>query len=84
MASIVEPGTFDRHRLAQKNYPGIMLYMILDEYQEGSASIAFETMLRAAYDMADVLDAELCDLYHQPLSQEHIEQFRLATSRTLA
>jgi FtsZ-interacting cell division protein ZipA len=85
MASIIEPGTFDRHRLAQKNYPGIMLFMILDEHQADTASIAFETMLKAAQDMAQALDAGLYDLHNQPLSQEHIEQFRLAVqNRTVA
>lgn len=76
LASIIEPGTFDRQRLAQKNYPGVMLFMMLNTH-EGDLSLAFESMLNAAYEMADVLDAQLCDLQHNPLSQEKIDQLRL-------
>lgn len=76
LASIVEPGTFDRQRLAQKNYPGVMLFMMINNH-EGDLSLAFESMLNLAYEMADSLDAQLCDLQQRPLSQEKIDQLRL-------
>lgn len=84
LASIIEPGTFDRQRLAQKNYPGVMLFMRLDE-SEVDYAIALETLLNDAYEMAEVLDAEVCDLQYNLLSEEQIEHFRsIVQTRTVA
>lgn len=83
VASIVEPGTFDVHTIAQKNYPGIMLFVLINSLDD--SVFAFEAMLKAAYTMAAKLNAQVCNVERQPLSQEHIEQFRLhVQDRTLA
>ena len=83
VASIVEPGTFDTHTIAQKNYPGIMLFVLINSVDD--SLFAFEEMLKAAYDMAAKLNAQVCNLERQPLSQEQIEQLRLhVQDRTLA
>ncbi len=83
VASIVEPGTFDAQTIAQKNYPGIMLFVLINSLDD--SVFAFEAMLKAAYTMGAKLNAQVCNLERQPLSQEQIEQFRLhVQDRTLA
>lgn len=79
LASMVEPGIFERQTLAQRNYPGVLLFMVIPE--EGrpcdiDLALAFETMLDTAYDMADVLNAEICDLQHEFVSEQQIEHIR--------
>jgi len=83
IASIVEPGTFDNQKITQKNYPGVMLFMIIALVDD--PALAFEQMLKTAQDIAQKLNADLCDIEYQPLLEEHIEQLRLRVQdRTMA
>lgn len=78
LASMVEPGTFERQTLAQRNYPGVILFMLIPEQcdPEMDLGLAFETMLDTAYDMADVLNADICDLQHEFLTEKQIDHIR--------
>ena len=78
VASMIEPGTFERQTLAQRNYAGVLLFMTIPEESSPhiDLALAFETMLDMAYDMADVLNADICDLQHELVSQEMIEHIR--------
>lgn len=74
-ASMVEPGTFDMQNIALKTYPGIMLFMLVKKVS--TPIVAFEAMLNAAYDIAGRLNAIVCDIHNEPLSESKIDQLRM-------
>lgn len=58
-ASLVEPGSFDLANLRDQQFPGISLFMVLPGPREGAQ--AFDMMMAAARQLAQVLDGELLD-----------------------
>lgn len=73
-ASIVEPGYFEEQSMGSQLFPGITLFMRVENQQMPLA--AFEKMLTIARQLAGALNAQLCDQRRVPLQAEMITQMR--------
>jgi cell division protein ZipA len=74
MASLVEPGSFPFGRMEGFSTPGLCLFTQLPGPRDGLA--VYSDMLFSAERIAALLDGELQDEGHRPLTREKIEQVR--------
>jgi cell division protein ZipA len=74
MASLVEPGSFPFGRMEGFSTPGLCLFTQLPGPRDGLA--VYSDMLFSAERIAALLDGELQDETHQPLTREKIERVR--------
>ncbi|MHA7840653.1 MAG: cell division protein ZipA [Gammaproteobacteria bacterium] len=71
VASATQPGTFDMSRMGTFACPGLTLFM--DINSTAIPRIAFESLLKAAHQLAEDLDGELLDGQRQPWTSAHEE-----------
>ena len=74
VASAVEPGIFDLANIGGFFCPGLSLFMPLENNIDMSE--AFELMLETAEQLAEDLDANICDSDHVPLTTEKLAEYR--------
>lgn len=74
VASMVEPGFFEQELMAQKSFPGLLVYMFIPCASDSIGT--FEKMLTSARQLAMSLQAELCDSKRIPLTTRSIQQYR--------
>jgi cell division protein ZipA len=74
MVNMVKPGSFDPATIDELKTPGITLFMQLPG--PSNAADAFNDMLHAAQNMAEMLEASLCDRSRQPLTETVIDESR--------
>lgn len=74
LANMVEPGSFDPENMHDLRTPGLIMFMQISEVSDPEA--AFDDMLRCAYNMAEMLDGQLCNRQRQALTQSDAEHYR--------
>jgi cell division protein ZipA len=74
LASLIEPGSFRFDDLAGFETPGVILFTQLPGLRDGLA--IYSDMLFTAERLAAILDAELRDERHNPLTKQWIEHTR--------
>ena len=74
IASILEPGSFEREKMASLKTPGIVLFLQLPGPWDGKA--AFERMVTTARMLADQLGGKLCDERRRTLTDERLNEMR--------
>jgi len=74
VANMVEPGSFDPVSIHDLRTPGLTFFMQLPAF--GGTSHAFSDMLQCAYNVAEVLGAELCDKHRLALTEKEAERLR--------
>lgn len=74
VANMVEPGSFDPETIHDLRTPGLTFFMQLPVY--GKASSALTDMMQCAYQVAELLDADLCNRRRQVLTQSEAEELR--------
>jgi cell division protein ZipA len=75
VANMVEPGSFDPDTIHELRTPGLTFFMQLPVYG-GKASDALTDMLQCAYQISELLDADLCDKTRQLLTESAAEDLR--------
>jgi cell division protein ZipA len=87
LANILEPGTFTPEQMPQLTTPGLVLYLHLPAPIE--ARVAFEQLLDVGHQLAELLEAELCDETRSVLTKqtighlnEKVESFRFKQKMT--
>lgn len=75
VASLTEPGIFDRHQMANQSFAGIILWA--DLANKKHAVSAYERMLAVGRQMASALKGELCNMNRTPLTLQDITHMRL-------
>ena len=73
-ASLVEPGSFPLNDMAAFNTPGVTLFTRLPGLRDGLA--IFSDMLFTAERLAALLDVEVRDESHNPLTKQWVEHKR--------
>ncbi len=76
VASMVEPGTFPDKNLESFNCPGIVFFLQPSELEEPLS--IFDDFIQTINLLAAELDGVIWDHERQPLSEETIQQFRMA------
>lgn len=74
IASLVEPGIFNFNEMPYGSFPGILLWMVV---QDGSGADLFEAMLHDAKHLAGRLNGTVCDEKRQQLTVQAISNIRL-------
>jgi len=74
VASMVEPGTFDPAAMAQQQFPGVTLFMLLPGPLDGL--IAYDQMLSCAQRLAHATGGSLQDERGSKLTVQSIERLR--------
>jgi cell division protein ZipA len=74
MANMIEPGNFDPDTIHDMTTSGLTMFMQLSTSAHPSA--CFDEMLRCAYYLSEMLDADLCNQHRQPITQEDAEYYR--------
>ncbi|MCS5711751.1 cell division protein ZipA [Candidatus Berkiella aquae] len=74
VASLIEPGNFEYHQMLNKNFPGILMWMMLPGPMDAMQS--FDKMLRSARQLASFLGGDLCDAKRLALTTEVIATMR--------
>ncbi len=74
VASIANPGFFDQATITQQSFPGLLVYMLLDEVED--PVLSFEKMLTCARQLSASLQAEVCDAKRQPITTTTIQNLR--------
>jgi cell division protein ZipA len=74
VASMVEPGTFDRASMLTTHYPGVSLFLQLPDAMDGIA--AFEAMLTCARALQTDFHGNLFGERNAPLTTEVVERMR--------
>lgn len=74
MANMIEPGNFDPDTIHDMTTSGLTMFMQLSTSAHPSA--CFDEMLRCAYHISEMLGADLCNQYRQPITQEDAEYYR--------
>jgi cell division protein ZipA len=74
MANILEPGNFDREKIASLKTPGMALFLQLPGPWDGAA--AFERMVTTARTLAERLGGKLCDGRRKPVSDAQLDEMR--------
>lgn len=74
LANILEPGTFDSTQITSLVTPGLVLYLHLPAPLE--ARQAFDKLIEVGQQLAEVLDAELCDETRSVLTKQTIGHLR--------
>lgn len=74
VANMVEPGSFDPETMHDLRTPGLTFFMQLPVF--GSNSAALTDMLQSAYQVAEILNSDLCDQSRKPLSEIQAEKYR--------
>lgn len=74
VANMVEPGSFDPLSIHELRTPGLTFFMQLPAF--GGSSNALSDMLQCAYNVAEVLDADLCNKSRKLLNEKEAEQLR--------
>ena len=74
VANMVEPGSFDPETIHDLRTPGLTFFMQLPVY--GKASDVLTDMMQCAYQVAELLDADLCNKQRQLLTQSEAEELR--------
>ena len=72
--NVVEPGVFDLETMDSLRTPGIGLFMRLPGPEDPGA--AFGVMIDVARELADVLDAQLCDETRSKLTAQTLNHLR--------
>ena len=72
--NVVEPGVFDLETMDSLRTPGIGLFMRLPGPEDPGA--AFGVMVDTARELADALDAQLCDDTRSPLTAQTLNHLR--------
>lgn len=78
MANMIEPGNFDPDTIRDMTTSGLTMFMQLSTSAHPSA--CFDEMLRCAYHISEMLGADLCNQYRQPITQEDAECYRQLVS----
>lgn len=78
MANILEPGNFEKAKMATLKTPGVALFLQLPGPWDGAA--AFERMVTTARTLAEQLGGTLCDGRRQPVSDEQLDKMRVQAS----
>ncbi len=79
VANMFEPGEFDLSKMHTISTRGVAMFMRLPTPLD--APVAFELMLNTAQRLAELLDAQVCDDDHRPLTAETIEEIREGIAR---
>lgn len=74
MANILEPGNFDKEKMASIRTPGVALFLQLPGPWDGAA--AFERMVNTGRNLAEQLGGNLCDGQRKPLSDKQLDEMR--------
>lgn len=74
VANMVEPGSFDPETIHDLRTPGLTFFMQLPVF--GKASDVLTDMMQCAYQVAELLDADLCNRQRQLLTQSEAEELR--------
>lgn len=74
MANMVEPGYFDPDTILELETPGLTLFMQQSNSKNHVA--VFEDMLKCAYQISEMLGAQLCNKQRQPITQTDAERYR--------
>lgn len=74
VASLLEPGVFDQAHMSKNVFPGIIIFMLLP--CATNALTTFEKMFTTARQLADSLNADLCDMSRNPLNIHTLRQYR--------
>lgn len=87
LANILEPGTFDDEHAEHFSTPGLVLYLHLPAPIE--AREAFDSLVEIGHNLAELLEAELCDETRSVLTKqtighlkEKVEAFRFKQKMT--
>lgn len=75
VASIMEPGIFDRHEMANDRFEGIIMWAHLP--CQFNSQNTFEQMFTSARQLASSLNGVLCDDKRKPMSTHAIAQYRV-------
>lgn len=77
MTNMVEPGHFDPATIHELRTPGLTFFLQLPVGSGAvSASAALTDLLQCAYQVAELLGAELCNKQRKPLTENEAEQLR--------
>ncbi|MFI4937029.1 MAG: cell division protein ZipA C-terminal FtsZ-binding domain-containing protein [Candidatus Berkiellales bacterium] len=74
LASLTKPGDFNRHKMQNEFFPGIVLWTPLTGDHHDSAN--FEKLLSSAKQLSTALNGVLCDEKRKPLSMQTITAYR--------
>lgn len=74
VVSLIEPGVFEQNQMSRSLFPGLVIFMLLP--CATNAMTTFEKMFTTARQLADSLNAELCDMSRKPLTIQTLGQYR--------
>lgn len=79
IANLREPGTFNNIRSETFTTPGLALFMRLPGPFDGQ--VAFELLLNTSYRLAEILEGQIEDKQHRPLTAESVAVLRERVTR---
>jgi len=74
LANMLEPGSFDPENIHTMTTPGITFFMQPAEIEQPDE--AFDDMLQCAYQISEILGAQLCNQHRKPLTEKDAEHYR--------
>jgi len=78
LANMVEPGNFDPDSIHEMTTTGLTVFMQLSNLKNPADD--FDEMLRCAYHISEMLDANLCNQNRQPITQADAEYYWILIS----
>ncbi len=79
MANMMKPGSFDADTMHQLKTRGLVMFIQLARLKNPVE--ALHDMLRCAYRMAEMIDAQLCNQQREPLTEQDANAYRELAAR---